>query len=524
MTVDRRTTPRPAPLRLMPHARFLAVLSGIALAMLPTPRLAAQDLAPAAAGGTIDLNVERMVELTLSNSFQVRLLNMSVQQTRLGLAAERAGLRSSVSLNISAPDFQSISESRYNSVLGRNEIVSENSRRWEAQLSVRQPVILFGFPTNGYLSLNNRMYRYTQIDDEGGEDLTYYNRYFVQYTQPLFQPNSLKNNLEGAELDLESAEMDYYGDVMNIINSATAGYYDLFEIAYEQVIANAYIARLERAATAAQTLVATTPSRAIEANQVNVEIANAREQLQRLTSDFRLETEQLRTSLNLGPNDNLNVVPELDLTPVDIDLTQATQYAMELTPRLRLMDISYRRSEMNLETTKGRNAFRVDLAFTYGREMREEIFDQLWEDPRNTYTIDVSAFVPIWDWGQRDARIQSSQITLDRNRLQREQAEIQIVSNIRNEVLNVQERQARALTMQDNLALAADISEESLDLYEAGSLAVVDLLTNLRREMDTHNNLLDAFLSWRQSLRQIQQQTYWDFEADMPVLNRYGVR
>jgi outer membrane protein TolC len=368
------------------------------------------------------------------------------------------------------------------------------------------------------------MYRYTQIDDDGSKDLTYYNRYFVQYTQPLFQPNSLKNSLEQAELNFEDAEIEYYGDVMSIINSTTNNYFSLFEIAYEQVIANAYIARLEQAAASAQSLAATPPSRAIEVNQMNVEVANAREQLQRLTSDFRLETEQLKTSLNLAPTDNLTLTPDLTLAPVSVDIDLATGYAMQLTPRLRQMDIGYRESEIRLQETKARNAFRVNLAFTYGREMREEIFDQLWEDPRNTYTIDVSAFVPIWDWGQRDARIQSSQITLDRNRLQREQAEIQIVSNVRNEVLNVQELQTRALTMQNNLALASDISEESLELYAQGAIAVVDLLQSLRREQDTHENLLDAYHGWRRSLQRLQQQTYYDFEFDMPVLQRYGVR
>jgi len=33
-------------------------------------------------------------------------------------------------------------------------------------LSVVQPVILLGYPTNGYLSLNNRMYRYTQYEED----------------------------------------------------------------------------------------------------------------------------------------------------------------------------------------------------------------------------------------------------------------------------------------------------------------------------------------------------------------------
>jgi outer membrane protein TolC len=208
---------------------------------------------------------------------------------------------------------------------------------------------------------------------------------------------------------------------------------------------------------------------------------------------------------------------------VSVDIDRATQFALGLTPRLRQIDITYRESQIRLEETKARNAFRVDLAFTYGREMREEVFDQLWADPRNTYTVDVRAFIPIWDWGQRDARIQSSQITLDRNRLQREQAEIQIVSNVRNEVLNVQELQARALTMQNNLTLASEISEESLELYAQGNIAVVELLQSLRREQDTHENLLDAYLGWRRSLQRLQQQTYYDFEFDMPVLSRYGV-
>ena len=90
-------------------------------------------------------------------------------------------------MNFSLPQFEQISEQRWNSVLQRNEIVGENSRRWQMDFSIQQPLILMGYPTNGYLSLNNRVYRYTQIEEDE-HDLTYYNRYFVQYRQPLFQP------------------------------------------------------------------------------------------------------------------------------------------------------------------------------------------------------------------------------------------------------------------------------------------------------------------------------------------------
>ena len=120
---------------------------------------------------------------------------------------------------LSVPQFESIAEPRWNSTLGLNEIIHENSRRWEAQLSVRQPVILFGYPTNGYLSLNNTMYRYAQLNE--GLDVKYYNRYFIAYEQPFFQPNVMRNNLEKARLDLESAELDYLDDVVRVIDLKT---------------------------------------------------------------------------------------------------------------------------------------------------------------------------------------------------------------------------------------------------------------------------------------------------------------
>ena len=82
-------------------------------------------------------------------------------------------------------------------------------------LAISQPVILFGRPTNGYLSLNNKVYRYNQVN--GGQDVSYYNRYYVKYAQPFFQPNRLKNNIEDAELDLERRELEYIEDRVHIV-------------------------------------------------------------------------------------------------------------------------------------------------------------------------------------------------------------------------------------------------------------------------------------------------------------------
>lgn len=502
--------------------RNMAVLALLSLAGA-FPARAQQDVADGPR--VIELTPESMVRLALESSYQVQYLNMSVEQTRQQLRAQRARLRSRVDLEVSAPEFESISDEVYDSNLGRNVIVHEDSRRWEAELSIRQPVIVpfLGYPTNGYLSLNNRVYRYLQFEDQGERDLTYYNRYFVRYTQPFFQPNELKNSLEEAELELEEAELDFYDDMIEVVDDASDEYFDLFESAYAEVANDAYVSDLEAAVDAAEEVVADDPDRGIELDQIRVELANARENLEQARTSLRLQTASLRTELSLPPTDSVFIVPEIDLEPVAVNRENAISYALELTPRMRSLAINRRGEEIDLEETEGRNSFQLDVELTYGREMRDPIFGNLWMAPSNTYTIDVNASIPIWDWGERDARIESARISLDRALLRIDQAESEIVSDVENQVRNVQELQARTLTMEENLALASQISAQSLDRYRSGTLTLVDLLQSLRRERDTSENFVDAYLGWRSALARLQQLTYYDFEYDMPVLERYEI-
>ena len=170
---------------------------GWALALFCAPGMVLAQVQTTGQEAPVELTLDRMVELGLRDSYRVRHLQLEVERTRSLLSAERAGMKSRVSLSIAAPHFQKISDNKWNSTLQRNELVREDTRRFQAEMSIRQPVILFGYPTNGVLSLNNRVYRYTQVDGND-KDTTFYNRYFIAYNQPLFQPNTMKNDLEAA--------------------------------------------------------------------------------------------------------------------------------------------------------------------------------------------------------------------------------------------------------------------------------------------------------------------------------------
>lgn len=473
----------------------------------------------------IELSLERMVQLAMENSYQIRRLNLEVERTNHQLRAELAGLKSRVDLEMSVPAYELISESRWNSSLQRYEISRENSRRWEAELSISQPVVLFGYPTNGRLSLNNRVYRYAQLEEDGNRTLQYYNRYYVAYEQPLFQPNGLKNDLEEARLDVERAQLDFQDDVVELIDDVAGEYFELFESAYEARIRESYLARLDQAMAAATAVIGTDSTRAIEADQIRVEIANARERLQQARSSFRLQAASAKQQLRLEPTDSLVLNPVTDVTPVQIDVEEAIRYGMELTPRFRQLDIGLREDEIDLVNTKGRNSFRMDLELSYGREMQvqDRAFSNLWESPSNSYTLGVNAFIPIWDWGERRAEIAAAEVGIRSRRLSIEEARSEIVSNVRNEVRNVEEYQNRVLTMQENLGLARNVVETSLNAYRSGTLPAIDLLRSFQRESETAENLLEAYLGWREALLSLQELTFFDYERRVPITERYGI-
>jgi outer membrane protein TolC len=480
------------------------------------------QLVPGPETQTIELTLERMVELGLRDSYRVRQLQLEVERTRSLLKAAQAGLKSRVDLNIAAPEFQAISENKWNSDLQRNELIAENTRRFQTDLSIRQPVILFGFPTNGTLSLNNRVYRYTQID--GDEyDVRYYNRYFLGYDQPLFQPNRMKNDLEEAQLDLEGSELEYQDDVVEMIDELAGDYFELLEDAQRQELAADVVRDLEAAATAARDIAAATPARAIELDQLRVELANAREDYNQAGSSLRLQTENLKQQLRLPAATTLAIRPTLEVRPVVVDPMRAIELARTLAPRMRQLAIQMRENEIRLDETKGENGFRMNVGFTYGREMQDPLFRNLLEEPRNSYTVDVTARVPLWDWGQRRHRIQAQEHSLERVQLSIEEAQSDIETSVRSQVRSLEEYRQRLVNMQENRELARKTTDSTLERYRAGEVTLVDLLQTIDRESSTAGNFLQAFMGYQETLRRLKELTYYDFEYNMPLVERFAV-
>jgi len=321
------------------------------------------------AARNIQLSLDSAVEIAMDNSYQVRRLGLEIERTRARLKVEGAGLKSRVSIRLRAPEFKAISDYKWNSTLQRDEIVRQNTRLWQMNLAIRQPVILFGFPTNGYLSLNNRIYRYLQRD--GTNDLSYYNRYFLKFEQPLFQPNRLRNDIERAELDLERRELQYIEDLVDMISDIAEEYYELFRLSYQTKMYQSHVSDLEQILSIAEAKSSGSDNGNIEISQAKIELANAREQLLENKSTQRIAFTHMKKRLRLDEGDSIFIEPYTHFTPVEINVEEAINYGYTLRPKLELLNVNKKRNEIDLENAKGLNSFGVDVQMTYGLEKQD---------------------------------------------------------------------------------------------------------------------------------------------------------
>ena len=477
------------------------------------------NLAPFA-GEKIDLSLDNAVNIAMDNSYRIKQLKLGIERSRQWLLMERAGLKSNVYMSVKAPEFQAVSDYKWDSVEGKDVIVRQNTQKLLANLSIRQPVMLFGYPTNGFLSLNNNVYQYDQLDG-GNWDQSYYNRYFLKFEQPFFQPNRLKNDLREAELELEENELEFLSDQVEMIEDIAVDYYTLFRHAYADIIFDRYINNLERINTIASRESQNNKDKTLESIQIQVELNNAREKKAQNLSGFRLQSERMKQRLRLNPDDSLDVKPIIRITPIEVNLEGAIEYGYTLRPRVRLLEIDKQQREIDLINVKGWNAFSVNVEMTYGLEKQDENYKSLWREYDNSYSMTVNAYIPIWDWGRRKARIEAQKITIRKTELYQEETRNRIKSEIQNAVTNLQEYQKRALGMSDNMQMAEEITNMSIVRFENREISVQDLLQSVTRQKETEENFLDAYLGYRKSLLGLTVDTFYDYEYNIKLLDKF---
>lgn len=500
----------------------------ISITGLLVPLLA---LAPASTGSdTLGLDLSQAILLALDESHSSQVLDLSLAGAEHDVAAAKGRFRTNADAQFALPDLQEgVQRVHVPGTLPRYD--SYGSLEMSAKLQLNQPL-----PTDGQVSLTGHLYQqddsfYDPVSEQTEDQRTFFNSYELSLRQPLFTPNELKLGLEKAEIGHRLAQRAFQRGQLDLSFQVTVFFYNLVQAQEELAIAQDALERQQENFDLAQRKFKAGLIPEVEALQMEVDLAGAKNDLLGRESDLILASDNFRLLVGL-PMVQL-VKAQADLTPGIFQVDHDLALSHALTYRTEIKDIQdqIRRSEIAVTETDARSDLKGEVSAFYNltgisdpaiedggfQDLANSSWDDLKRRPGNR-GVRFSLSVPIWDSGVNKQEVASAEVDVKRQKLDEED----LYRDIARQVQAILARFEGAKRQLDILGQSMDIALRSYNIsrqrFEAGDITSQALADNRDRLIQARRSYLSAFVSYRLAGADLRRQTLYDFESNQSLV------
>jgi len=446
-----------------------------------------------------------------SPSIQQALLN--IEQTQFSLKAERASLKSQFSLTLDPFNFSNnrTFDNQFSQWFTNTETYSSGTFR------VEQPIL----STDGTIALINTFsWRSNKTEIAGfGENSNraFSNNLYLAINQPLFTYNRREMQLSELELDFENASLNYAIRRLSLEQTITSQFFDVYLAQLNLEIANDELENTSKNYELVKNKVEAGLLAQEELYQAELNYANAQLSVQDNELALANAEETFKREIGMNLDENIQLSTDLEVTPVEVDLEKAIEYALKSRMELRQRQIDIEKAFFNLERTKADNEFRADLQLTLGIFGDNEQLSQIYQTPTRNPSVGVSVNIPIWDWGARNARIQAQEVSLRSQRLNLSEDRKQIRMDIRRAYRNIQTQMPRIEIARKNVENAERTYEINLERYLNGDLTGIDLNQFQSQLSNKKIEHARSLINYKTQLLELKILTLYDWEKNEPV-------
>jgi outer membrane protein TolC len=148
------------------------------------------------------------------------------------------------------------------------------------------------------------------------------------------------------------------------------------------------------------------------------------------TAELNLENakDQFKQYIGMDIMEDITVMTNVEVTPVEVDLKKAIDYGIKSRMELRQREISIETSQFDLITTSAMNEFKGSMDLSIGITGDNEKLKNIYKNPTNNPKVAVSFNVPLWDWGEKRARIKAQEAVIETQKLNFEEEKSKLSS------------------------------------------------------------------------------------------------
>ncbi|MEN8117348.1 MAG: TolC family protein [Bacteroidota bacterium] len=458
------------------------------------------------------ITLDKALGIAETGSPDLRQSLLNLERFQKNLEAQRAALKSRFSLEVSPVEYSN--QRRFDNRVSEwytNENLGSNAR-----FVVSQPILL----TDGTISLSNEFGWQSSNSTSAGftESEVFYNNLYLNVNQPLFTYNRLKLQLKELELNYENANISYAIQRLNLERNVTQFFYNVYMSQMNLTIAKEELQNTQKSYDIIVNKVDAGLAAREELYQAELNLATSKSTLQNSEVTFENAKDQLKLYLGMDLFEDILILADIGANPIPVDLDKAIDNGLNSRMELRQREIDIESSQFALIQTKSLNEFRGDLNLRIGITGDDPKLNQIFDSPTQSPSVALSFNIPLFDWGEKKARIAAAKATIQSQELSLSEEKKQIVVDIRQVYRNLQNQLNQIDIAKQNERNAQLTYEINLERYENGDLTGMDL--NLYQTQLSEKKIAysQALINYKIELLNLKIQSLYDFEKGEEIL------
>ncbi|NDV64517.1 TolC family protein [Bacteroides sp. 224] len=458
------------------------------------------------------LTLERTMDIAAQNSPNLRTSFMNLERYQQNLIAQRASLKSKFLLNITPIDYSKRSNfDSFNSKWYNSENFNSNGT-----FRIEQPILW----TDGLVSLTNTFgwQNGSSSSQKEGSNKKFNNNLSLRLEQPIFTYNRRKMELRRIEFDLENANISYALQRLNTEKQITNQFYMVYMAQSNLEISKEELTNAQQSYDIIKNKVEADLAAKDELFQAELNLATANSSVEERIVSLSNAKDQLKQTLGMGLDEDIVVFAEVKINEVEVDLNKAIEQGLNSRLELRQREIATEELDFQMITTKALNEFKGNVDLSFGFTGVNEKFEHIYKDRMQSPTISVSFSVPLFDWGEKKARIRAQKIAQQINRLEAHEERKDIELNIRQTWRSLENLKTQIRIAEQNVRNAQLTYDLNIIRYREGDITGMDMnqfQTQLSSKKMTYSQ---ALINYKIELLNLKILSLYDFENNMAIV------
>ena len=457
------------------------------------------------------MTLEKALEVAFEHSPSLIQSKLSLEQQQLNLKAQNASLKSQFSLDVNPFNYTRNNQyDSYNAKWYSSENMSSS-----ASLGITQPIKW----TDGTVSLYNDFSWQDASNQTSNQKSTSFNHNLsLRIEQPIFTYNRTKMELKELEYALENSKLSYVMQELSIERQVTQQFYSVYQQQKNLSTARDEYNNQKQNYDIIKNKVDAGLVAREELFQAEVNLATSESAVYTAEINYENAKDNFKILLGIDLDEDVMVLPNTEITTVNVDATQAVDYALKQRMELRQHQITLEQDLFSIIRAKSENEFKGSITARIGLDALGDKPGNMYSNPTDNEQIGISLNIPIFDWGSRKARVRSSELAMESDQINLDEEKKNITLEVRQICRNLPTLIRQIEIKRQNIENAEHTYEINLEKYRNGNLTGMELQQYQNQLTSAKQEYTNAIIDYKIELLNLKIQTLWDFETNQSYL------